>query len=472
MKKLSFWFVLFMTLSVFAYGQSVAAVSGLIRGLQNDTLKFTLVANNITNNRETYNILVKDGRFLHNFETNRPTSVYIKQGNNFIYGLLEQGDDIKIEYSANDPQVTLKFRGKGSEKFTYINSFVQAKLFNAVKERVKSTKANQYPFDSILSFIDSVENSFLKQLELIKPFLSRASYTLLKAEVKGVCHNNKYRSIGMLYHESVEETLKNRTSELTTTSRKALQDLLIFDSSFYTSDSYVNAVYNILFMHYDALVVANKKSNNLLEKYAYLNTLLPASLKAPVLTLFFEYDISKMNQAEHLATLIQQTYVSAADSMYKSYISQQLEEATTFRKGAEVPDFSVENDKGEKVSLSSFRGKVIYIDFWYEACGPCHALFKSIKPVKERFKGNSDVVFLNISIDKYETWQRALKRFVIEGYHAYTENKEADHDIIRAYKVTSYPTTCIIDKQGKLFTANPSNNPDVLLKQLEEALNQ
>ena len=110
------------------------------------------------------------------------------------------------------------------------------------------------------------------------------------------------------------------------------------------------------------------------------------------------------------------------------------------------------------------------MDFWFGACAPCHSLFTQIKPVKEHFKQNDNVVFLTISVDDNNLWKDALKKFKIPGYHAYTENKERAHAVIKDYKVQEYPTTFLIDKNGNIFLARPSTNPDELTSQIEEAL--
>lgn len=328
----------------------------------------------------------------------------------------------------------------------------------------------KYPFDQLLKFIDSVGASFLNQLNLLKPSLSPKCFKLLQADVKASIIGNKYRSVGMVYHESMDETLQKRQRELTNNSKKYLQNILEFDKTLFYFLTYLNKVYNILFVHYDGLVLANKVGTGVLKKYDYLNQLLPGNLKISVVTLFLEYDINKLNQAEDLEVVINRTFLSAKDSIYKNYIAKRYSDATSFKKGMNAPDFVLENEREEKVTLASFKEKVVYIDFWYGACGPCHALFQTIKPVKNHFSQTENVVFLCVSIDSKETWEASLKKYKIDGYHVFTENKESNHPIIKAYKVGGYLTACLIDRNGKIFMANPSNNPDELLKQIETAL--
>ncbi len=139
-------------------------------------------------------------------------------------------------------------------------------------------------------------------------------------------------------------------------------------------------------------------------------------------------------------------------------------------KQMDALDFVVENEKGEKVSLSTLKGKVLYLNFWFGACGPCHSLFQTLKPVKEHFSQNENVIFLCVSVDRKDVWETSLKKYKIDGLHVFTENKENNHPIIKTYKVGEYPTTCLIDGSGKIFMASTSNNPDELIRQIETAL--
>lgn len=448
----------------------ITIISGQIDNFKNDTVKIIFQINDITRQSEVHYVPVNNGEFSDTLHITMPTYFYTNDGTNYINGLIETGDRINIAYNADNANTTSKFTGKGSEKMSFINSLVRFKLYNRLKEQLPIAKTKKYPFDYLLNYADSIGNVMLNKLGSIRTFMKPGSYTLLKADIKAVVMGNKYRSVGLVYHESIDETLNKRQNELTKFSKNYLQNVLSFDQTLFYSSRYINEVYNILFVNHDGLVLGNKASKNLIEKYAYLSKCLPQKLKIPVLTLFLEHDIEKLNQAEDLETLINQIYSSPKDSVYRSYIEKRYSDAVTFKKGMNAPNFTLENEKGEKMTLSSFKGKTVYVDFWYAACGPCHALFKIMEPVKKYFSSNTEVVFLNISIDRKEIWDAALNKYKIPGHHLFTENKEANHPVIKLYKVAGYPTTCLIDKNGKIFMANPSDNPEELLKQIEEAL--
>ena len=462
--------------NIFAQGQPVSIISGKIINPISDTLKCVLKINSITLETRTITIIAKNGEFKEALPIAKPTFFYVKDGQNYIHGLIEPGDNILIQYNAADFRNSLSFSGKGREKCVFLNSFYSDRISfmdkKNYKERVLTAKNQKYPFDYLLNVVDSVENKYFQKLDSIKTFLSRESFVCLKAQVKSAFLSSRYHAITDVYSESLDETLEKRKNELTSRTKQDIEGLLKFDDSFYASTAYAEAVYNILFVHYAALQMTNKKSEKLLDKYDYLNKHLTKNLKIPVLTLFLDSDIGILNQAEDIEAVIKKTYLLPKDSLYRNFIVQKFIEVTTFKKGKPAPDFRVENLKGEVVSLASFKGKVIYLDFWYAACSPCHALFQKLKPAKEYFKDNENVVFLNVSIDKKDVWEKALTRFNIEGYHAFTQNKEGEHDIVKSYKVAGYPTTCLIDKNGNIFAATPSSNPDEFIKQIKDALKE
>jgi len=72
--------------------------------------------------------------------------------------------------------------------------------------------------------------------------------------------------------------------------------------------------------------------------------------------------------------------------------------------GEMAPDFSLNNPKNSKVSLSSFRGKVVMIDFWASWCGPCRVANPSVERIYQKYKAKGFEV-LGISIDsKKKAW--------------------------------------------------------------------
>src|SRR5580698_10282065 len=65
-----------------------------------------------------------------------------------------------------------------------------------------------------------------------------------------------------------------------------------------------------------------------------------------------------------------------------------------------VPDWSLINQDGKRVSKSDFLGKIIVADFFFTSCPTiCPKLTQSMKEVYERFKHNPNLVFLSVTVD-------------------------------------------------------------------------
>lgn len=93
----------------------------------------------------------------------------------------------------------------------------------------------------------------------------------------------------------------------------------------------------------------------------------------------------------------------------------------------EVPMLTDEvfsNDLEEQVVLTDFEGKVIYLSFWATWCGPCIAEKPKLEKLKEDFRGNENLVFIDISLDKNkEKWLAFLDKHKPEGIQLLSSNE-------------------------------------------------
>jgi peroxiredoxin len=207
------------------------------------------------------------------------------------------------------------------------------------------------------------------------------------------------------------------------------------------------------------------------ENYHDLANRLPIKLRSPVLFFRLSKDI-----ALGKGTVDDSLFVNAANLLSDKHLQQlvvdKVKSSRLLRVGEKAPDFSVRNLAGQPVTLSSLKGKVVYLDFWFAGCGPCHQLFKAIEPVKKHFEADSRVIFLTVSIDDETSWKQALSRFKIAGYHVFTENKFQKHPIIQSYQVSYYPTTYLLTPQGDIHSVSPPSDANELKQQISVLLAQ
>lgn len=114
--------------------------------------------------------------------------------------------------------------------------------------------------------------------------------------------------------------------------------------------------------------------------------------------------------------------------------------------GKESPNFTLKDLSGNEVSLSSYRGKVILINFWATWCKPCKDEMPSLNSLFNRFK-NKGFVILGISIDRSK---KPVQKFLDKIPVDFPILLDSDITVAKTYKVFAYPSTFLIDRDGVL----------------------
>jgi peroxiredoxin len=114
-----------------------------------------------------------------------------------------------------------------------------------------------------------------------------------------------------------------------------------------------------------------------------------------------------------------------------------------------APSFTLKDSKGNNVSLESYRGKVVVLNFWTKTCGPCMEEMPEIADLAKILKPMADVAVVTVSTD--ETPQEAIDalKMVLREEAPFTVLMDPDLKVVRQkYGTSLYPETWIIDKSG------------------------
>lgn len=185
-----------------------------------------------------------------------------------------------------------------------------------------------------------------------------------------------------------------------------------------------------------------------------------------------EEDYPNDNYTKFLATRI------------KSYEAKMNEKVVAL--GYEAPDINLPDPDGNKIKLSSLRGKVVLLDFWASWCRPCRRANPHVVEMYSKYKDQGFDVY-NVSLDgiddrraaafnnnaqaienaqkmENEKWRNAIQADQLSWKNHVSELRGWSSNVAQLYKVNSIPRTFVLDQKGIIRYENLRGD------ELEEAI--
>lgn len=134
-------------------------------------------------------------------------------------------------------------------------------------------------------------------------------------------------------------------------------------------------------------------------------------------------------------------------------IAEQLDLMKKTAVGQPAVDFTLNDVNGKPVSLSSFKGKYVLVDFWASWCGPCRAENPNVVKAYNQYKDKGFTI-LGVSLDEDEAqWKQAIKKDKL-AWTQVSDLKGWDAEVAAKYGVKAIPANFLIDKEGTIIGHN------------------
>jgi|GEM_PF-1708627 len=360
-----------------------------------------------------------------------------KNRNIIPFYLIEPGDSIILNSGANGQE----FSGRGSARFLMQQALAGMQNYG---EKMK------------------LLNSFRDK---ISPHV----YRIMEMNIKGTEYWGRARTLlseykqGQISRAEAEEKLSGWDAEVFTSE---VPEMAVKYQAYLLERSFARQA---LMERHDSLYVCKD-----------IEASFQGGIKDKLMFLFIKREFDRLEDS-----LTRKLIADISDASLRNHL---LAYGSALRKGKKAIDFALPDVSNRMVRLSDYKGKVVFIDFWFTGCKGCIIYYRDVvSKVEPAFRGNKDVVFISVSIDRSRNaWLKSVYGADKKGgvytspevVNLYTSGQGSQHEVISNYQIGGYPRPLLIGRDGRIYSADarilrdggPESLRNIILEAIEEKL--
>lgn len=389
-----------------------------------------------------------NGNFSSKFKLAEPGYYFIKQDKMSTNIYLKPGYDLNISLDTKSFVQTMKFEGEGA----LFNNYLKAKS-QLNTELIGDAKVFfVVPLNDFLNKLSADSTKFYEQLNkanLIEDDIRSARKFIF---YDYLLKRNNYRKF-YVYHTKTEPIIPDNYLD-------PIRNLDMNDAEAYNNS-----------MDYRYLIIdkwrladaASKKNDSTVSQIDFMREFAKNITYEPIRDQVIRMIFNKVDARNpNFESEYQKIKPLVRVQKTKDELDMRLTTAKSTTTGKRLTGFNYENHIGGFTSLSSLKGKYVYIDIWATWCGPCIKEFPELKQLMDDYKDNKMIEFVCISIDS-ESDKQKWRQFVSDNFLGGVQliaDKGLESDFMRFLNVSLIPRNVLIDPQGNIISSaglRPSN---------------